>query len=84
MQDAPKDKQILLLIPAFDSYAMSWWVGYYSYVEKGWILKTPYTIHNKSIICTDIPEPIGWLDLPPHNKPLNSEREKAELNSYNY
>ena len=78
MQDAPKDKQILLLIPAFDTYAKSWWIGYYSYVEKGWVLKTPYTINHKSVVCSNIPEPIKWRGLPPHNKPLNSNRAKSD------
>lgn len=81
MQNAPKDKQILLLLPAFDTYSKSWWIGYYSYVEKRWILKTPYTINNKSIICSDVPKPIGWLKLPPYNYLLKGDENNEGSNT---
>jgi hypothetical protein len=65
MASAPRGVPILLLYPEFGSHAKQWWVGMYSFVENTWVIKTPYTLNGKSVICGDIPQPVGWHSLPP-------------------
>lgn len=73
METAPKNQLILLLIPKFDVHQMSWWVGCWSFVYQKWVVKTPYSINQKIVVCTDIPRPIKWVPLPQmHNQSLDS------------
>lgn len=71
METAPKSRLILLLIPEFGIHQESWWLGHWSFVHQKWVLRTPYAIEQKVVICTDIPQPISWAELPQaHNQTL--------------
>lgn len=64
MKDAPKVGPILLLLPEFDTFASQWWVGNWSYVEKQWVVRTPYSVDHKSVVASGLPQPIDWAELP--------------------
>jgi len=68
MESAPKDKLILLLIPAFGVYEECWWIGTWSWVENRWSVRTPFTYGNKIVFVSNIPRPTGWEELPSKEK----------------
>ena len=65
MESAPKLVPILILFPEFDVYARQWWIGIWSHTESQWVIKTPYTVDGKAVVCNNMPNPIGWHSLPP-------------------
>ncbi|HDY75602.1 MAG TPA: hypothetical protein ENH49_03675, partial [Candidatus Marinimicrobia bacterium] len=64
MKTAPKDRLILLFIPAFDTSCASWWTGCWSWVDNRWSIRTPFMIDNKILYINDAPEPTEWQELP--------------------
>jgi len=64
MMEAPKDKVILLYVPEFGASAETWWPGQWSWVNRSWQIRTPFTVDDKMVMVTEIPEPIGWQCLP--------------------
>ena len=64
MDTAPKGKVILLLLPCFDVFSSSWWPGYWSHIEKKWVVRTPYSLSDKQVYVADVPGPMAWEDLP--------------------
>ncbi len=64
MQDAPKDKLILLWVPEFGLFMESWWPGMWSFTGNCWQLKTPFMLGLKQVFATEFPEPIEWMPMP--------------------
>jgi|GEM_PF-3149976 len=64
IETAPKDRQVLFLVPEFGVYAESPWIGGWSHLHEVWTLKTPYVIEGKAVIVNDVPTPTHWMPLP--------------------
>jgi len=64
MITAPRDRLILLYLPAFGASSASWWPGIWSWSDNQWAVRTPFTQSGKVIIVTGLPDPLGWVCLP--------------------
>jgi hypothetical protein len=64
IETAPKDKLILLYLPEFGCSAATWWSGQWSWELKTWVIRTPFLSDNKIVMASDIPFPLGWIELP--------------------
>lgn len=61
---APKDREIVLWVPAFDSNLAGPWRGVWSYSSEMWALRTPFSAGTKIVMATEIPVPTHWTEIP--------------------
>ncbi len=64
INEAPKDRVILLYVPEFGASAATWWPGLWSWIENKWSIRTPLVLGGKMFGVSDIPDPVGWENLP--------------------
>lgn len=64
IEDAPKDKIILLRVPAFSAFTEQWWIGHWSCSNEAWAIRTPWIHGHKLVIEINFPTPTGWAELP--------------------
>lgn len=70
---APKDRRIILLLPACGAWAEAPWFGCWSWTDNEWVVDMPFTIEGRITQISQLPnQPTHWMEAPQRRSNVNS------------